>query len=178
MVLKQSFDAHLFNELIQRYEKKIFLRCKEYVRDEDIAKDLAQEVMVKIFLKFKSFNETALFSSWLYSIVNNTCLDFLRKNKKRFFEDISSELHSLVEISEIQEEVTLEERIQMLEKLIEELNPEDKMILLLKYKENLPIKAIQEIMNLTESAVKMRLKRAKEKVARLHAEKSSASGMS
>jgi RNA polymerase sigma-70 factor (ECF subfamily) len=169
VALKQTFDAHLFNELIGRYERKIINRCREYVRDEDAAKDLAQEVMVKLFLKFGDFKETARFSSWLYAIVNNTCLDFLRKNKKKFFEDITTELaDSLVEMSESTETIPIEESIEIMERLMEELPPEDKMILLLKYKENIPIKEIQVIMNLSESAVKMRLKRAKEKVAKLH----------
>ncbi|GAB4345768.1 MAG: RNA polymerase sigma factor [Flammeovirgaceae bacterium] len=169
VALKKSFDAHLFNELIGRYERKIINRCREYVRDEDAAKDLAQEVMIKLFLKFGDFKETARFSSWLYAIVNNTCLDFLRKNKKKFFEDITTELaDSLVEISDVNETIPIEESIEIVEKLMEELPPEDKMILLLKYKENVPIKEIQVIMNLSESAVKMRIKRAKEKVAKLH----------
>lgn len=163
--LQKSFDVHLFNELVGRYEKKIFFRCKEYVQDEHTAKDLVQEVLLKIFLRLKSFRETERFSSWLHAIVNNTCLDFLRKNKKKF-EGITPEVARTI-VSDTQDYIPLEEQIKILEKLIDELKPEDKTILLLKYKENLSIKQIQKITELSESAVKMRLKRAKEKVANL-----------
>ncbi|MEN7548400.1 RNA polymerase sigma factor [Rapidithrix thailandica] len=167
--LQKSFEPKLFALLSERYEKKIVAQCRTYVKDEDTAKDLAQDVFVKLFLKISMYKGDAKFSSWLYTITNNTCLDYLRKNSKHLHTEISNELaDKLEEISEFDEEVPEEVSIEILQQLLEQIPPQDKMILMLKYKEHLSLKEIQETMGIGESAVKMRLKRAREKVTKLH----------
>lgn len=152
-----------FSMLTDRHEKRILAKCKSYVKDDDTAEDLCQEILIKVFLKLKDFRGEARFSTWLFAIVHNTCMDYLRKNKKSqilkvITEKMADEVAELIEgVDEISEELS----VQILEQLLEVISPEEKMLLLLKYKEKHSIKDIQESLGLSESAVKMRLKRAR-----------------
>ncbi len=167
--LKESFDPKLFATLTERYKKKIVQRCQSMVKDEDAAQDLTQEVFIKVFLKLDSYRQESKFSVWLDAIVHNTCLDYLRKSKKNYHEKITEKLADSVEdLSEGETELSQELSLQILEELLVQIPPEDKMILLLKYHEKIPIKGIQTALNLGESAVKMRLKRARERVNKLY----------
>lgn len=169
--IHQQFNPQLFSELVNRYEKKVTGKCREYVKDEDVAKDLAQDIFLKLFLKLDSFKEQSRFSSWFFAIVHNTCMDYLRKSRKRYHAEITEELVDKVgEMSELEGEVPEAMSIEILEELLEQIPPEDKMILLLKYREKASIKDIQTALDIGESAVKMRLKRAREKITRIHRE--------
>ncbi|UZR98682.1 RNA polymerase sigma factor [Chondrinema litorale] len=169
--LTNQFDTTCFNEISKRYETKIFKRCRAYVKDEELARDLTQDIFIKLFLHLDAFKSGGRFSPWLYTIANNTCLDYLRKNRKKYHVKLSEELFEQFEdISELDVDHSLDEDLTMelLEELMKQLPPQDKMVLLLKYSQKLSLKEIQEIMGLGESAVKMRLKRAREKITRLH----------
>lgn len=142
------------------------------MKNGDTAEDLCQEILIKIFLKVNDFQKKANFSTWLYSIIHNTCIDYLRKNKKNtqqvLTEKMVDEVADLIEdVDEIPQEMSL----QILDQLLDTISPEEKLLLLLKYKEKHSIKDIQVSLNLSESAVKMRLKRAKEKINALYKER-------
>lgn len=167
--LQAQFDSELFAELLRRYEPKALARAKSYLKDEEQAKDIVQEVFIKVYLQIGQYKGEAGFQHWLLSIVNNMCIDFLRREKKRLHQLISEELSdTLSDLSELEEELSEELSQDILEQLLEQIPPEDKMILLMKYKENTRIKDIQQLLNLSESAVKMRIKRARSKITALH----------
>lgn len=167
--LKESGDQRFFAELARRHEKKILKKCKSYIKQEDASEDLMQEVMIKLFLRIKDFRSEAKFSTWLFTIIHSTCIDYLRKHKKNVHGVITEKLIEEVgEIVDTDEEVTGAMSEKILEELLNQMTPEEKMLLLLKYKEKHQIKDIQQTLNLSESAVKMRLKRAKEKINKLY----------
>ncbi len=167
--LRENFDASLFGELLNRYQPRVFSKCKYMVKDEDQAKDLTQETIIKVYLKLNSFKDGSKFGAWILTIAENTCIDFLRKNKKKLNLEITKEIaDSVVDISELDEDLPPEITMEVLTKLMEKLSPEEKLILLLKYNEKLSVKEIQKTLDLGESAVKMRLKRAREKITKLH----------
>lgn len=172
ITLIQQGNLHYFSILSTRYEGYITKKCKTYVKNSDTAEDLCQEILIKIFLKINDFQKKANFSTWLYSIIHNTCIDYLRKNKKNsqqvLTEKMVDEVADLIEdVDEVPQEVSL----QILDQLLDTISPEEKLLLLLKYKEKHSIKDIQTSLNLSESAVKMRLKRAKEKINALYKER-------
>jgi len=167
--LLQQGNTRYFSVLSEKHEPYILKKCKSYVKDEDTAEDLCQEILIKVFLKINNFEHKANFSTWLYSIIHNTCIDFLRKNKRNtrqvLTEKMIDEVADMIdEVDEVPEELSE----VILNKLLEEISPDEKLILLLKYKEKHSIKDIQTSLNLSESAVKMRLKRAKEKINKLY----------
>ncbi len=160
--MKES-DPRAFSLFTSKYEKYVFMRCLNYVKDRNVAEDLMQEIFIKVFMQISKFREEAKFSAWLYTIIHNTCIDHLRKTKINIHKLITEELvDELIDVVDYDEELPEELSIEILETLLDQLTPEGKLIILLKYKEKHPIRDIQETMGLSESAVKMRLKRAKE----------------
>ncbi|RKQ50504.1 RNA polymerase sigma-70 factor (ECF subfamily) [Roseivirga pacifica] len=157
-----------FSVLADRHQAYVLRKCKGFVKSDDEAEDLSQEVFIKVFMQLKSFRSEAKFKTWLYTIIYHTCLDYLRKRKKSTHDIISEKLAE--EIAEVidTDEVDQELLLQALEQLLEKITPEEKLLLMLKYKEKQPLQAIVATLKLSESAVKMRLKRAKEKVNKLY----------
>lgn len=166
--LKEGFDARLFALLTDRYQSKVLARCKAVVKDQDIAEDLVQEVFIKLFLKIEGFKGTSKFSTWLETIATNTALDYARKNKKKYHEALTEKLaDSIEDLVDSDEPVEEEVSVQIMEKLLEDLSPEDKLILVLKHYEKASVKEIQIALGIGESAVKMRLKRARDRINKL-----------
>ncbi|MEQ8360152.1 MAG: RNA polymerase sigma factor [Cytophagales bacterium] len=163
--------SRYFSLFTEKYEAYILKRCNKYVKDADTAKDLAQEILIKVYLQIPNFREEAKLSTWLYAIIHHTCVDYLRKNKKNVHRVLSAELNdSLIDVVDYDEELPEELNMEILDAFLNELTPEGKLIILLKYKEKHSINDIQLSLGLSESAVKMRLKRAKDILNKLYSE--------
>jgi RNA polymerase sigma-70 factor (ECF subfamily) len=76
-------DLSSFDELMRRYEQKVYSLLFHMLGNQDDAADLAQEAFLKVFRALPSFRGEALFSTWLFRIVTNTCLDGRRRAKRR-----------------------------------------------------------------------------------------------
>ena len=170
--LKSEFNPKLFSSLIERHRPSILKKCQGYVKTRDEAEDLSQDILIKLYLQLQTFKKDSKFTTWLHAIIHNQCIDYLRRNRKNLHEQItdklSEEVGELIDFDEALPEDLTEE---ILNELLEQISPEGKLILLLKYKEKKSVKEIQTALNINESAVKMRLKRAKEKINKLYREK-------
>lgn len=166
---KNNGDNQAFSTLIARHKKTIYKKCFGYVQDEATAEDLCQEVLIRLYLQIKNFKNQAKFSTWLFSIIHNICIDHLRKDKKNLRNVLSEKLmNGIADMVEEEDEIPQELSIKILDDLLEQLTPQDKMLLLMKYKEKHHIKDIQQTLGISESAIKMRLKRAREKINKLY----------
>ena len=136
-----------------------------------VAEDAAQEIFVKVLLNLSKFTGRSKFSTWLYSITYNYCIDTIRKNKKNvgvLVDDIGrygEEVEDDIDDSEI-----METNVLRLKEVLNILPAGDKAILLMKYQDEFSIKEICDIIDKSESAVKMKIKRAKEKFIRKYKE--------
>ncbi|WKN30796.1 sigma-70 family RNA polymerase sigma factor [Porifericola rhodea] len=167
--LKNVGEQFYFAELARRHEKYILKKCRSYVKKDDASEDLMQEVLIKVFMRISSFRNEAKFSTWLFTIIHSTCIDYIRKNKRNTHDILTEKLSEEVgEMVDTEEDITEELSEKILEELLNQMTPEEKLILMLKYKEKHSIKDIELSMHLSESAVKMRLKRAKEKINLLY----------
>ncbi|GAB4395947.1 MAG: RNA polymerase sigma factor [Microscillaceae bacterium] len=167
--LQVQFQPHLFGILVRRYQSALIRRCLGFVKNEDTARDLAQEVFIKVFLQLASFRQDARFSHWLFTIAHNTSVDYLRRQKKEIFcESTPERFESSETMAELDPELPVELSLQLLDELLNQIPSDDKLLLTLKYYHKTSIKELQARLNLTESAVKMRLKRAREKISRLY----------
>lgn len=159
-----------FSLLYNRYAGKIYSKCISLLKEEALAQDATQEIFTKIFINLSKFKERSKFSTWVYSITYNYCIDFLRKRKKQkdlFVDDI--ERAPDVVDDEINDKELLEIEVVQLKQVLEVMPIDDKAILLMKYQDDLSIKEIANILDKTESAVKMRIKRAKAKAKKIRA---------
>ncbi|MEO5950018.1 MAG: RNA polymerase sigma factor [Candidatus Saccharimonadales bacterium] len=116
-VLEGETDS--YRELVERYQTGLIIHCENILNDRQDGEDMAQEAFIKAFKSLKTFSsEKARFSTWLYRIASNLCVDFLRKNKKVFnVEDIERYTQAIdpayIEMDEI-------EKVRM---LVEQLEP-------------------------------------------------------
>lgn len=165
LYLKTRASAY-FNILYRRYSAKVFSKCISLLKSEELAQDAAQEIFTKIYLNITKFSGKSRFSTWVYSITYNFCIDFIRKNKKQksiFSDNIENAAEP---IEEVPDKELLEMEISRLKKVLEDIPVGDKAILLMKYQDEMSIKEIAGILEKNESAIKMKIKRAKHKAQR------------
>lgn len=160
-------NKHLFELLYDRYSEKVFHKCILITKDREISKDLTHDIFIKIFLNLSKYKGTSSFSLWIHSISYNHCIDFLKKKKRLQLEQYDDFKHDEINeaLDENQEQLLKEMQLVELEKAFEQLKQEDKIILLMRYKDNIPVKDIAESLQLGLSALKMRLKRARARLA-------------
>ncbi|MEM9990182.1 MAG: RNA polymerase sigma factor [Bacteroidota bacterium] len=159
-----SQHALCFSLIYNRYVGKIYSKCISLLKDEALAQDATQEIFTKIFVNLSKFAERSKFSTWVYSITYNYCIDFLRRRKKYkdLFMEEPERTPDVVE-DDIPDQELLEMGVHQLKRVLEEIPVDDKAILLMKYQDEMSIKEIAALLDKTESAVKMRIKRAKAK---------------
>ena len=145
-----------FEEIYQKNYPKVMRLCLGYVKGDDaLAKDLAQEVFIKIWQSLANFREEATISTWIYRITVNTCLLQLRKKK---LPHSSKTMDSI--ISREEENSSKENQLTKMYACIHKLSKENKGIILLEL-EGLPQKEIAEIMGLSHDTVRVRVHRIK-----------------
>ncbi|MBE2279490.1 MAG: sigma-70 family RNA polymerase sigma factor [Ignavibacteriaceae bacterium] len=162
-----SGDSYAFEALVSRYDKKVLSIAMRYVKSEDDAQDIYQEVFIRVFKNLKNFEFKSEFSTWLYRITVNVCLNFIEKQKKNnalsIYEnfggdddDDSFSFESTLKAKDLNPEENLsnKEKGELIKDAIETLSPKQKMVFTLKHFEELKIKEIAEIMDCTEGTVK------------------------
>lgn len=161
-----------FEHLYVRYAYKVYKRCTFFVGNPVKAQDLSHDIFLKLFVKLDGFKKNARFSTWLYSITYNHCMDELRHNSRYEYFDLD-------EHEEIADEVDLHHIFYLdhvkeihLRTSLESLSVEEKGILLMKYNDDLPLLEIASIFKTTAGVVKMRLLRARGKLRKKYLETS------
>lgn len=169
----ETNNTLLFETLYDRYASLVYNKCYGFAKDSDEAKDLTQDVFLKLFVKLASFKGKSKFSTWLYSFTYNHCVNYVTRNTAKKFEKQSvdyKDIENLSEEDDTDDESFLSMKVDKLKVALELISPEEKMILLLKYQDNLSIKEIESALSIGQSAVKMRIKRAKDKLVNVYNE--------
>ncbi|WP_460907968.1 RNA polymerase sigma factor [Spirosoma areae] len=155
-----------FETLYNRYANKVYRHCLSMTKDPLKAEDFTHDIFLKVFNKLDAFQERSRFATWLYSIVYNYCSDQLRLAKRLNVIPIN-DVHGH-SIADSNEEQAPEETWQLLNRILATRSASEQAILRLKYEEDLSIQAIAQRCNLTESTVKMRLKRSRDRIYKLY----------
>lgn len=166
----QTQQNKFFEKLYERYADKVYHKCISFVKDGAKAEDLTHDIFLKLIFKLGTFKEDAKFSTWLYSITYNHCMDQLRTNKKRgeVFQDEPLEVPDDIDLNVIFDGDDVEAK--NLKTALDHLTVDEKGILFMKYMDDLSIRDIADIFSVTESAVKMRLLRSREKLRKKYLE--------
>ena len=160
-----------FEVLYNRYVNKVYSRCLSLTKDAFRAEDYTHDIFLRVYGNLGKFKEHSAFSTWLYSISYNYCMDQLRSASKNVTVSLDDQQeHTLTESGDHE---TMELQLQQLTLIMNAISPEEAGMLLLKYENGLDIKAIAQRLSIKESAVKMRLKRTRDKVRRLYAQQRS-----
>lgn len=163
-------DIEAFELLIERYQKKVFTIALKMLGNYDDASELAQEALIKVFKSIKNFKEESSFSTWIYRIVTNTCLDELRKRKKRqviyIDEDISNAdgeiKREIVDHSMTPEYITEKKELKKaVNEAIMSLSEEHRTVIILRDIQGMSYEEIAKITNCPEGTIKSRINRAR-----------------
>lgn len=162
-------DNRYFAELYERYANKVYRKCLTMLKNESDAKDESQNVLLKALLNVSKFRGDSSFSTYIFRITYNNCIDFLKQRQKKSNFQLTD--YNLKDEDLVIDEFELEDNRLFTEKkekelieAIEKLNADERVILLMKYNDGYKIKEISDFLNISESAVKMRLKRIREKL--------------
>ncbi|RAJ98116.1 RNA polymerase sigma-70 factor (ECF subfamily) [Larkinella arboricola] len=162
-----SQSNRYFEHLYSRYSDKVYRKCLMFTKDPVKAEDFTHDIFMRLIVRLSSFKEQSKFSTWLFSITYNYCTDQLRSNRKKTEVPLNEEMDWL---DDGDDKEVMEMEAQRLQKALGQLTLEEQSLLLMKYQDEVSIREIAAIHNLSESAVKMRLKRAKEKLKKRYLE--------
>lgn len=173
----QAEDQEAYEELVRRHQHRVFAVAGGILRKREDVEDIAQQVFVKAYFSLKRFDQRAAFTTWLYKITVNECWDLLRKKKARplvYESDLSEEQARQVlstgergtQGPDVSERMEARQRV---ESLLEGLDERDRLMLILKEVEGYSIEEIAEVIDLNSNTVKVRLFRARRRIAGLAA---------
>ena len=160
-------DINAFAILVDRYKSLVFTLSLKMLASREEAEEVSQDVFIKIYKSLSGFKTESKFSTWLYRITYNTCLDRLRTTKRTAYlvavEDFEAqEVTTLMNALDTIEE---KERKQMIQKCLGLLPAEDNFLLTLYYFQENSLKEISKIMGINENNVKIKLFRSRRKLA-------------
>jgi RNA polymerase sigma-70 factor (ECF subfamily) len=163
-------DSKAYEGLLKKYRNSVYNLVYRMVRDLEEAEDLTQEAFIKAFNSLASFNEEYAFSTWLYKIATNNCIDFFRKRKLQTFsldkpiQYKDSEIQHEIPDPELNPEKSIlaRERSRMIQKAIKALPEKYYTAIILRHNEEKSYEEIAEILNLPLGTVKARIFRARE----------------
>jgi len=166
-------DKEAFESLVRRHQGRVFAVAGGILRNREDTEDIAQKVFMKAYFSLKRFDERAAFSTWLYKITVNECWDLLRKRKVRplvLEVDLSEEQARQYQAADAvadgcldaSEQLAARERV---EQLLECLEERDRAMLVLKEVQGFSVEEIAEVLELNANTVKVRLFRARQRIA-------------
>ncbi len=166
----ETQENRYFEKLYERYSEKVYHKCLSFVKDTAKAEDLTHEIFLKLIFKLGTFKEDAKFSTWLYSITYNHCMDQLRSNKKRgeVLQEEPIEVPDDIDLNNIFDGDDVQAK--NLKIALDQLSVDEKGVLFMKYMDDMSIRDIADIFKVTESAIKMRLLRSREKLRKKYLE--------
>ncbi len=163
-------DQEAFGEIVEIYKDKVFQLCFRMLGNRHEAEDLAQEAFVRAYVNIKTFNQSRKFSTWLYRIATNVCIDRLRKKKPDYFLDaevagtdgltLYSQLAS--EGKSPDSEVETLELQAIVQSEIMQLPDKYRIVIVLRYIDDLSLNEISEVLEMPLGTVKTRVHRGRE----------------
>lgn len=153
-----------FDALYNRYVNKVYRRCLSLTKDPEQAQDFTQDIFMRVLSNLDRFKEKSTFSTWLYSIAYNYCIDQIRRLGRTTLVPLNE--YHYESFTDNDDAWTVEIHHQTLYRAMETMNPNEVQVLRLKYEEGLDIGEIAQKINVRASTVKMRLKRTRDKLRR------------
>jgi len=170
----QEGDRSAFDALVRLYDKNVLRLALQVIGSPEEARDLYQEAFLKVYRSIRNFRSEAKFSTWLYRVVMNVCLDHMRRQKARKevpapqYEDGETEFLQMVPDDrptvDPERATHSKEVAQRIRTALDRLNPRERMVFELKHYQGMKLRAIGEICNTSEQTAKNCLFRATQKL--------------
>jgi len=160
-VLKGNIDS--FNILVNKYELSILKFTYNMIRDKEAAEDITQEVFIIVYKKIYTYNREYKFSSWVFQIARNKCIDFMRKYKRVYEANIDNEKDNSSKDISPEAMAELRETKREIQKFINTLEEIDREILVLRYSEEITFIEMAVILNINKATIKRRYYKIRER---------------
>lgn len=160
-------QTHAFAVLVDRYKDLVFTLALRMLKNREEAEEVSQDTFIKVYKSLNKFKGDSKFSTWIYKVAYNTCLDRLKKNKRSqhlvAIDEFTS--HQIKTIDNALDIMELDERKLAIQKCLELLPAEDSVLLTLFYFEEQSLEEISKVVGLTPNNVKVKLFRSRKKLA-------------
>jgi len=161
--------TELFSVIVDRYQLKVFSTAYNYTHDHEEARDLTQEIFIKLYNNLQSYKSKASFSTWLYRIAVNRCIDWTRKKKLNTVSTIYDSGGDEVDIYDtiadsggsLEEAFIKQENKDYIKKIVEGLPEIYKTVVILYYFEDFGPQEISDIIGIPKRTIETRLYRGK-----------------
>lgn len=156
-------EKEYFNVLVKQLQGPVYNLAVKMIGDKEEAKDLTQEIFLKVYKSFATYDKSAKVTTWIYRIATNTCIDYLRKKKELLMLEENQEIiienrsYSLPERAFEGKELK-----QQINSKIDRLPESYRVVVILKYVNELTFEEIADILKQPVSTVKTKLYRARE----------------
>jgi RNA polymerase sigma-70 factor (ECF subfamily) len=169
-------DKAAFGRLVQAYQRPVFNLTYRMLGNQQEAEDAAQETFLRAYASLRQYNTDHKFSTWLFSIANHHCIDRLRRRRATY---VSIEDNPVLEnldgdAAQPEDSALAQEMAGEIQRLLDQLEPDYRMPLILRYWEDYSYEEIAAALDLTVAAVKSRLFRGRQQIAKLYAERQTA----
>ena len=166
-------DTNAFSVLVDRYKDLVFTLALRMVKNREEAEEVSQDTFIKVFKSLEKFKGDSKFSTWIYKVSYNTCLDRIKKNKKEQNVVPIDEFteHQVKTIDNALDQMEEQEYKDKIQKCLHLLPSEDSFLLTLYYFEEQSLEEISKVVNLTANNVKVKLFRSRKKLTTILREK-------
>ena len=162
----QEGDRDAFRVLFETYQDRAYSIAYHFSGDESVARDMTQQVFLKLFGSIGQFRFNSEFSTWLYRLVANVCMDEHRRRRRFIPWGSETEIYHLVERSTGEDYARRRELGASIRRAITELKPKLRMVILLKYFEELSYEEMAQALGCSPGTIASRLNRGHQMLAR------------
>jgi RNA polymerase sigma-70 factor (ECF subfamily) len=161
-------DDTAFGQLVEQYQRPVFSLCYRMLGNSKAAEDAAQESFIRAYRNLKRYDPNRSFATWLLSIASHYCIDQMRKRRLDTVstDALPAEIIADRHAPNPEREIRSREKEAMIQDLLKELKPTDRAAIVLRYWHQASEVEIAETLNLSVSAVKSRLFRARQALAK------------
>ena len=172
----ETGDATAYNELMKLYRDPLYFMLYEKVGDQELAKDLTIESLGKAFKKLHLYVPNYVFSTWLFTVARNHCIDYLRKNKlptvsiDKMMLDEDGKRTNFDLISDMlnpEQEMEKKQRVAILRQIVDQLKPKYRALVKLRYFKEMTYDEIATTLDIPIGTVKAQLHRSREQLFKI-----------
>jgi len=160
-------DTNAFSVLVDRYKDLVFTLALRMIKNREEAEEVSQDTFIKVFKSLHKFKGNSKFSTWIYKVTYNTCLDRIKKYKREYNNVAIDEFteHKVKTIDNALDNMEQAEHNQTIQDCLALLPSEDSFLLTLYYFEEQSLEEISKVVGLTANNVKVKVFRSRKKLA-------------
>ncbi|MBN1230328.1 MAG: sigma-70 family RNA polymerase sigma factor [Anaerolineales bacterium] len=163
----QKGDDFAFTSLVEEYQVRVYNLCYRMLGNSGDAEDAAQEVFIRAYNAIKRCDPERKFSTWILTIASNYCIDQYRRKKLPSFSIDGTPYEDIPDRSEqgMDMKIIMSDENSKVRKMLETIKPKDRAVIVMRYWYDYSYEEISDSLNMSVSAVKSRLHRARKDLA-------------